>query len=341
MSAWWQSFRSSRLLPATVIVGILTCAVALFVGAYTYATANPHPERIPISVVGNLPPAQSVVVERELETALDSSLEIRRVGDHASAVELLDEQDVFAIISVSTANHTVALEVSSASGQAVATLLEQEVPGVMRDAGYSTTVADANPLQPGDPHGLTIFYMTIASVVVGFVGAVQLGVHARELKPWERIAFTAAYALLGGFAVAAVVDWLLGALDLPFVESWLIVSLTMFTCGMVFTMFSSLFGRWAMIPTWAIMILLGNPSSGGSVAWPLLPRTLATIGGWLPPGASVNAQHTAVYFNDHQHIWPFLVLAAWSLISVGVYLGRERVRGRPASDSVVVSDGAA
>lgn len=36
-----------------------------------------------------------------------------------------------------------------------------------------------------------------------------------------------------------------------------------------------------------------------------------------------------------------LVLAAWSLISVGVYLGRERVRGRPASDSAVVSDGAA
>lgn len=133
-------------------------------------------------------------------------------------------------------------------------------------------------------------------MIIGFVGAIQLSVHARALNPLERIAFTAAYALLGGFAIAAVVDWLLGALDLPFVESWLILAFTMFTSGMVFTMFNTLFGRWAMIPTWGLMVLLGNPSSGGAVSWPLLPSALGYIGRWLPPGASVNAQHTAVYF---------------------------------------------
>ncbi|MBV8430473.1 MAG: ABC transporter permease, partial [Solirubrobacterales bacterium] len=84
-------------------------------------------------------------------------------------------------------------------------------------------------------------------------------------------------------------------------------------------MFSALAERWAVLPTWALMILLGNPSPSGSVSWPLLPKALAIIGGWLPPGASINAQHTAVYFYHYQHPWPFMVLAGWSLLSVTVY----------------------
>jgi hypothetical protein len=93
-------------------------------------------------------------------------------------------------------------------------------------------------------------------------------------------------------------------------------------------MFNTLFGRWAMLPTWGLMVLLGNPSSGGAVSWPLLPSPLGVIGRWLPPGASVNAQHTAVYFPGHQHAFPFLVLAGWALLSCTVFwLWRHRHPG--------------
>ncbi len=67
------------------------------------------------------------------------------------------------------------------------------------------------------------------------------------------------------------------------------------------------------------MVVLGNPSSGGAVSWALLPSPLGEIGRWLPPGASVNAQHTAVYFPDHQHPLPFLVLAGWAVLSCTVF----------------------
>jgi hypothetical protein len=69
------------------------------------------------------------------------------------------------------------------------------------------------------------------------------------------------------------------------------------------------------------MVLLGNPSSGGAVSWPLLPSLLGRIGQWLPPGASVNAQHTAVYFGGHQHVFPFAVLAVWAAGATAVFLG--------------------
>ena len=337
----WHTVRTSRFAPALVIVVILGIAAALFVGSYTYSTANPKPERVPIAVVGTLPPPQSADVEARLAHELGSSVDVRHLSTHAEAAEQLQNQQVFAVVDIDTTARTIDVDLSSASGATVAQLLEQSMPRAAAGTGYRVSIRDANPLQPQDPHGLTIFYMMLAAVIIGFVGAIQLGVHANKLRPWERIGFTALYSLLGGFTICAMIDWIIGALTLPVLEVWLILALTMFTCGMIFTMFSAMFGRWAILPTWAVMVLLGNPSSGGSVAWPLLPRVIATIGGWLPPGASVNALHTAVYFRGHQHIWPFLVLTMWSAVSIAVYLFERRVRGRKTPNAPAADIGAA
>jgi hypothetical protein len=59
------------------------------------------------------------------------------------------------------------------------------------------------------------------------------------------------------------------------------------------------------------MLVLGNMSSGGAVAQPLLPPFYAFIGRFLPPGATVSIVRTAVHFPHHQHLEPFIVQAAW------------------------------
>lgn len=314
----WTAFKESPFLPATVLMFILAAAAGLFAGSYTYAMANPTPRQVPTAVVGAERGTPDEAFLAGMEKALGASVEVHRYPTAADAREAVEQQKVFAILDV-RAGERVHLDVSAASGASVAELLSETATKVGRATGVPVTVDDLNPLQPGDPRGLAIFYISLAAVIIGFVGAIQLSVHARGLNPAERIAFTLGYALLGAFAIAAVVDWWLGALDLPFVQSWLILALTMFTSGMVFTMFNTLFGRWSMIPTWGLMVLLGNPSSGGAVSWPLLPSVLGHIGRWLPPGASVNAQHTAVYFNGHQHVFPYLVLAAWALVASTVF----------------------
>ncbi|MBA0053599.1 ABC transporter permease [Streptomyces sp. AJS327] len=317
--AGWREFRHSPFLPAVVLILIIGAAAGLFAGSYTYAMADPTPHHVPTAIVGR---AHSEQDQRafvdELERALGSTLDLRRYPDWAGAEEAVNRQEVFAVLRITGAKR-VELSVSSASGASVAELLARAGPEVGERAGVEVRVRDLKPLNRGDPRGLAIFYISLAAVIIGFVGAIQLSVHARALTPVERIVCTVAYALLGGFVIAAVVDWLLGALDLPFVTSWGILALTMFASGMVFTMFNTLFGRWAMVPTWGLMVLLGNPSSGGAVSWPLLPSVLGAIGRWLPPGASVNAQHTAVYFPGYQHVQPYLVLGAWALVSCAVF----------------------
>ncbi len=313
----WADFKDSPFFPAVVLVFILAAAAGLFAGSYTYTMANPTPHHIPTAVVAppGSPEAKQFVAG--MDKALNASLDVHAYPDVPAARQAMEEQTVFAILDVRPTG--VRMDVAGAAGASVAQVLAQAAPPVAKAVGVPVTITDVKPLQKGDPRGLALFYISLAAVVLGFVGSIQLSVHARTLNPLERIAFTVAYSLLGGFAIAAVVDWGLGAVRLPFAESWLILAFTMFTSGMVFTMFNTLIGRWAMLPTWGLMVLLGNPSSGGAVSWPLLPSLLGHIGRWLPPGASVNAQHTAVYFADAQHAFPFLVLAGWSLLSCAVF----------------------
>ncbi|MFF5262112.1 ABC transporter permease [Actinomadura viridis] len=323
----WAAFQRSPFLPAIVLTGILASAAGLFAGSYTYSMANPTPHAIPIAVVESGQATRNGAFLGAMEKALNASVRVHPYPEPAQAARALDEQLVFAVLLFSGPG-TATLDVSGASGASVAQLLEQTAPKVGGETGVAVVVRDVRPLQPGDPRGLAVFYVSLAAVIIGFVGAIQLSVHARALRALERILFTVAYSLLGGFAIAAVVDWLLGTLDLPFIESWLILALTMFTSGMVFTMFNTLIGRWAMLPTWGLMVIVGNPSSGGAVSWALLPSPLAAVGRWLPPGASVNAQHTAIYFPHHQHVFPFAVLAAWALVSCGIFwIWRRRYPG--------------
>ncbi|KIZ19610.1 membrane protein [Streptomyces natalensis] len=313
----WAAAKASPFLPAVVLTLIVAAAAGLFAGSYTYVMANPTPRHIPTAVVG----LRAGVTERAfvagMEKALHGTLRLTGYGTPAAAAQAVEDQREFAIVR--PRGRGVELDVAGASGASVAQLLAETGAKVAAAAHVDVRIRDVRPLQKGDPRGLALFYISLAAVIVGFVGAIQLSVHARALDPAERIAFTAGYALLGGFAIAAVVDWWLGALRLPFVQSWLILALTMFTSGMVFSMFNTLMGRWAMLPTWGLMVLLGNPSSGGAVSWPLLPSALGHIGRWLPPGASVNAQHAAVYFGGRQHLFPYLVLAGWAVLSCTVF----------------------
>ncbi|MCS0601561.1 ABC transporter permease [Streptomyces sp. LP11] len=316
----YAAFRTSPFLPATVLLLLVAAGAGLFAGSYTYAMANPTPHSIPTAVTGDYggPAARRFI--GGMERALDASLKLRPYDSRQAALGAVDAQEAFAVVEVPASGKPILLEVSGASGSSVAQVLAESAAKVGKATGTPVVVRDVKPLQKGDPRGLAIFYITLAAVVVGMVGAIQLSVHAKALNPLERIAYIVGYSLLGGFVICAVVDWWLGALRLPFAESWLILALTMFTTSMVFTMFNTLVGRWAMLPTWGLLVLLGNPSSGGAVSWPLLPSPLGTIGRWLPPGASVNAQHTAVYFRGHQHVFPFLVLVGWTVLSCAVFV---------------------
>jgi hypothetical protein len=321
----WSRLKRSPLFPATVICLLVAALAGLFVGAYSWAMANPVPHRIPVAVTGES--SQGGRFIDALETAMRTSLELHQYPTYAAAQISLDEQRNFAILQRRA--NDVEVDVASAAGASVARVLGQTAPKVGSAFGIPVKVRDLKPLPVTDPQGIAIFYVCLGSIILGFVGAIQLGVHAGALKAAQRIAFIAGYALLGGLAICAMVDWVLGVLSLPFAQSWAICAVAMFTSGMIYTAFHTFLGRWAILATWLLMVVLGNPSSGGAVAWPLLPPVLGFLGRFLPPGATVNAQRNAIYFQHNQHLEPYVVLAGWCLASTLAFVAwRRHPRGR-------------
>jgi len=312
-----SAFVRSPFYPATVLALILTATAGLFVGSYTTFLAAPAPHHIPLAVLA--PAGADRSLDETLDALLDGALEQQTMPDRTAARQAILEQRVFGVLEYRATGIPARLELSGASGPSVAQLLSERAPRAAVASGTAVEIDDLNPLQEGDPRGLAIFYMTLAAVIIGFIGSMLYDVHAPRLAPAERIGFLAVTATSGGLAITAVVSLLVGALDLPFFTSWLILSLTMFAAAVTCTMFSTLFGRWGMLPTWAVMVLLGNPSSGGTVSAALLPTTLGDLGRWLPPGASISAHHTAVYFPGHQSAFPYLVLAGWGVASCVVF----------------------
>jgi hypothetical protein len=87
-----------------------------------------------------------------------------------------------------------------------------------------------------------------------------------------------------------------------------------------------LFRPWAIVPTWLFFVILGNASSGGVVAPPLLPRPSAFPSEWLSSGATVSALRNAVYSRDYQLARPLVILAVWAagLFIAWILLARRR-----------------
>jgi hypothetical protein len=63
-----------------------------------------------------------------------------------------------------------------------------------------------------------------------------------------------------------------------------------------------------------VFVILGNSASGGPFARPLLPGLWRTIGGVLPPGASVDLARSALFFDGQRSTGPILVLVAWAVL---------------------------
>ena len=170
---------------------------------------------------------------------------------------------------------------ASAAGASVARVLERisaTDPGVR--------VVDTHPLAAADPSGVDMFYLTLVSTIVGFITVFQVRANAGALPLGHLTIFVVALAGAAALVLTLVDGPLLhGRIDLPVPEVWGVLALHILTVASFASAMTVLLGRWAILPTWLFFVALGNSSSGGAVAPPLLPPAFALVSQWLPSGA--------------------------------------------------------
>ncbi|MGI4893603.1 MAG: hypothetical protein ACRYF3_00645 [Janthinobacterium lividum] len=306
-------WRNPSFRAAAVVVLIASVMGALFASLYLDALGRPTARAIPVGVVGAAASQDPYV--RELVTATSHGLVLTEFVSTREAERGVQEQKVYAVVVVDPGGADT-LEISSASGASVARVLGQASAAAQQATGTELRTSDLHPLPSSDPSGLSAFYVTIAATVIGFVGAFQLRVNAKPLSLRAWVVITVVLAAFGGLLIVFASVRLLG-LPLPFLETWWALGLQMITAASFAGTMSVLIGRWALLPTWALFILLGNTSSGGAVSAALLPQPFGFLHRWLPSGATVSALRSAAYFPDTERWGPRLVLLAWAVLTMG------------------------
>jgi hypothetical protein len=147
--------------------------------------------------------------------------------------------------------------------------------------------------------------------------------HSCPVPSW----FTGAAAQATGFAIVAglVVDlivcyWLQGFSSSKFWIVWPICSLIIAAVAFFAAILQKLTGAAGTLLTVIVIILFGNPSSGGATGCPFLPAFWRDIGPYLPPRNAYILLQRTINFNGHGTTQALTVLLIY-LVAGAVILG--------------------
>lgn len=334
---YWADFRDA-VEPRTVllVIGVLLLQLA-FIWSYAAAFHNPSPHRIAVAVTG---PGASATASR-LNGLANGPLQATGVGTEAQARQRLRDGTDYAALVVNASGTRDTLLTAGALGTSAVTAATQVFTEVEAAEHRQLTVTDIVPLQAGDYHGLTGFYLVIGWMIGGYLVASLLGV-AKGSRPatlrrarW-RLGAMIPYSIVSGLGGALIVDQLLGAMTGHFLALWWLGALLVASAATVTMAFQILFGYIGIGATVLVFVILGNPSATGAYQWPMLPTFWRTIAYWLPNGAGTDSVRRLSYFNGNGILGHLIVICAWivggAIVTLLAAYLRQRGRApRPAA----------
>jgi hypothetical protein len=296
--------------PKAVALVLIPALVLMLAFAFSYVGAfhEPTPHHVPVAVVG--PPAAAV----QLSRLPGDPLEARQASSRSDALSQIDDREVYGVYEPATNR----LFVASAANRATAIALEETFNRVAAAQGRpAVRVTDVKPLPPADPNGTAPFYAVIAWMFGGYIGATLIGSigsprSSSRQRAAARIGALAGFSILAGILSVVMLRASFGVFSGHLVALCAIGALTIFASGAATAGIQAAAGAAGTGLVILVFVILGNSASGGPFARPLLPGLWRTIGGVLPPAASVDLSRSALFFDGARITGPILVLVFWA-----------------------------
>ena len=318
------------LVPALVLM----LAFAFF---YVGAFHEPTPHHVPLAVVG--PPT----VAAQLNRLPGEPLDARQASSRSDALSQIDDRRVYGAYDAATNR----LFVASAANRATAVALEETFNIVAAAQGRpAVRVTDVKPLPRADPNGTAAFYAVIAWMFGGYIGSTLIGLigSARSTsrkRAAARLGALAELSVVGGILSVVMLRASFGAFSGHVVAMCAIGALTIFSSGAATAGIQAAAGPAGTGFVILVFVILGNSASGGPFARPLLPGLWRTVGGVLPPGASVDLSRSALFFGGSRIAGPILVLVVWAVLGTALALALGGRIMNPADTEAAAAAGAA
>ncbi|WP_328850643.1 hypothetical protein OG994_20325 [Micromonospora globbae] len=331
--------REWLLRTAGLLIGTLALAVA-FIAAYVGALHDPTPRDLPVGFVLGDQRAEAVLAAVRGQSHVVEPIEY---DDAAAADDGLHDREVYGVLA-SDPQGGLLLTVASASGPSATTAIAQVFTTAAQRANTPLRVTDRVPVASTDPRGVVPFYLNVGYVLGGYLASTVLGIAVgttpRTLRRSAlRIAALTVYSVVLGVAGALVVGPGLGAFAHHLVAIAATGALTVLAAAMIA---SAIQGWLGILGTGLVILLLvvvGNPGSGGIYAPEFLPDGLRGMHRWNVPGLANDLTKSAVYFHGRAALWPAVGLAVWAVVGAAGLLTATLVRGRRAAVPTRVRSG--
>ncbi|MEH1129779.1 hypothetical protein [Micromonospora sp. CPCC 206061] len=308
-------------------VVLLTAAISVLLTAFAWPSVRSSVHDVPIAVAG--PAAAVKQVSASLDQRLPDAFAITEVADTAAAEQLIRDRQVYGAIDVSTGTPKVIT--ASAASAAVAQTLQNVATALSQAQDTSTAAAarDLAPLPADDPRGAGLAAGALPLVMGGLLAALLLTRLVRGTT--RRITAALAFAITGGLAVAAILQFWLGSLDGSYLANTGAIALTIAATSLSILGLEALLGYAGLGLGAAAMMLIGNPLSGVATAPEMLPGWSGTLGQLLPPGAGGQLLRSTAFFDGHGAAHSVIVLFTWLALGVALCLASGLRTRRTAS----------
>jgi hypothetical protein len=316
--------REALVLAAAVVVQL--ALIASFTGAMSRPTLQDATLGLVASPAASRPTAAAVpqlagVSYRVLPSPAAATAEVR---DGALPAALL----------VGARNDT--LVVADAAGLTLVAAISEAVSAQVAKHGVPVATEDVRPLPPGDPRGLGSYLLVVGWIIGGYLGMTLLsrvrGAAAGSVRGTAvTLGMAALYAIASAALGVVLVDPLMGVLT---GHPWTLLaagSLIVFAATVVTAALTSLVGLPGIVIAIVMFVLLGNPTSGGSVPVQMLSGGYRFLAGVLPTNAGMGLVRGFAYFDGNQIARPLLVLSIYAGVSLAACLGLALRRTRAAA----------
>ncbi len=330
---WWRSWLGRTCVALGGVLVLTTGLIWAWVGGLT----NPVARDVPVAVISSDATANGVLAALAQQT---SAIHAVRYANANAVDSALTKRRVEAILASDATDLRggLNLTIAGGAGPGIAETVTTAIGAAANALTIPLTVEDVHPLSAGDPRGLTPFYLVLGWVIGGLIAAIVLGIALgtvpRNLdRLGSRLAALAVFALALGLLGALVAGPILGVWHRHTVGLWLSGAFITITVALITSALQSWLGLWGVGISVVLVIVLGVPGSGGSVAWELLPGFFRDMRGWIPNGLGTDLVRGVEYFGRAANTWPITGLTMWALGSIVALLGSTVVLGRRAREA--------
>jgi hypothetical protein len=282
---------------------------------------DPRPHDIPVGVSAPAPVVQQLTAG--FQQAAPGAFAITAYASEAEARVAVDDRTVVASLVVGQAGPR--LVVAGAAGDALSGGVTTAFTNAFKAQGQEVAVETVHPFQAGDPHGIVLFFLVLATIVAAAICGALTAMTAAGRSWATTVAVLGTYAVLAGVFGGLTAALLADGYGDGLVAVMALAALLSLAVASVIAASGQLLGPVGVALAALVVVPIGLISSGGPLGTEFLPDAYRAIAPWLPVAPAYGALRGALYFDGAGVSGQVALLSVWAAVGIVAIGGANRL----------------